>query len=247
MHLLTKELSVFIAANGIAAGVGGIGGDILVNEGKVNLVDALGMVFGGVAGHVVSSNKTAIAKVFQSNAKGVLAVAGFNFGLQLTAGATGGVGLIWKGSVPVLDAPIMPPIGPEQIDTPVRLTAHDSSNVLVLPSDVLFGFDRSDLNGQAGQALAKAAETIRLRKPRRAVVRGFTDSVGSAHYNVGLSKRRAEAVASWLIKKGHLDQRMVETVGMGEFDPIMPNRLPNGADNPAGRVRNRRVEIVLVS
>jgi outer membrane protein OmpA-like peptidoglycan-associated protein len=37
----------------------------------------------------------------------------------------------------------------------------------------------------------------------------------------------------------------VTTFGLGEGDPVVPNERPDGSDDPDGRQRNRRVEILV--
>ncbi len=69
------------------------------------------------------------------------------------------------------------------------------------------------------------------------VIEGHTDSIGSAEYNMGLSKRRAESVASYMQSKGvNLGSRFA-TEAFGEAKPIASN------DTEAGRAENRRVVI----
>jgi outer membrane protein OmpA-like peptidoglycan-associated protein len=72
-------------------------------------------------------------------------------------------------------------------------------------------------------------------------VDGYTDSVGSDAYNLGLSRRRAAAVSAAL--RGAIPARLaIQARGHGESDPVAPNT--RGADdNPAGRAKNRRVTI----
>jgi len=69
------------------------------------------------------------------------------------------------------------------------------------------------------------------------VIEGHTDSIGSEAYNMGLSKRRAESVASYLASQGvNLGNRFA-TEAFGEAKPIASN------DTEAGRAENRRVVI----
>jgi len=37
----------------------------------------------------------------------------------------------------------------------------------------------------------------------------------------------------------------IDAVGFGENRPIAPNRMPDGKDDPDGRAKNRRVDIVV--
>lgn len=69
-------------------------------------------------------------------------------------------------------------------------------------------------------------------------VYGHTDNQGSDNINVPLSQKRAEAVKSYLLKKG-LKQSQIEAKGYGSEKPVADN------STEAGRSKNRRVEIVL--
>ncbi|WP_373746990.1 OmpA family protein [Neisseria dentiae] len=112
-----------------------------------------------------------------------------------------------------------------------------------LASDVLFDFDKADLKPEADAELQKAAEVIREKGKGLILITGHTDSKGSEAYNKKLSLARAEAVKQWFEKHGlHYDY---QTDGKGAADPIAPNTHEDGSDNPEGRTKNRRVEIVI--
>jgi outer membrane protein OmpA-like peptidoglycan-associated protein len=63
-------------------------------------------------------------------------------------------------------------------------------------------------------------------------------------YNQGLSQRRASAVAAELVSGG-VAQKYLSAKGLGSQFPIAPNARSDGSDDPQGRARNRRVEIVV--
>lgn len=69
-----------------------------------------------------------------------------------------------------------------------------------------------------------------------------TDNVGPETYNLELSQRRAESVVKYLISRG-VNRRRLDPRGMGESEPIAPNKNPDGSDNPEGRALNRRTEV----
>jgi len=74
---------------------------------------------------------------------------------------------------------------------------------------------------------------------------GYTDGKGSTAYNQGLSERRAQSVKRWFVDKDGLRQVDFATQGFGALHPVAPNTKPDGSDNPLGRKKNRRVEIVI--
>jgi outer membrane protein OmpA-like peptidoglycan-associated protein len=114
---------------------------------------------------------------------------------------------------------------------------------LTVRNDVLFDFDKADLRDSAAEALGRVAEIIQQRRPARVRVVGHTDSMGDDRYNQTLSERRARSVEQWLAGRGGLPPIAVE--GRGEAEPVAPNATPDGRDDPEGRQRNRRVEVLL--
>ncbi|MDO6708808.1 OmpA family protein [Photobacterium sp. 1_MG-2023] len=68
------------------------------------------------------------------------------------------------------------------------------------------------------------------------VITGYTDTIGSADFNLKLSFKRAQSIADYLIVQGISSDR-IEVQGLGEIHPIASNA------DAAGRAQNRRVEI----
>lgn len=73
---------------------------------------------------------------------------------------------------------------------------------------------------------------------------GHSDTSGSDADNLIVSRRRAEAVRDHLISLGAEKDR-ITVIALGERRAISPNAKSDGSDNPDGRRRNRRVEIVV--
>jgi outer membrane protein OmpA-like peptidoglycan-associated protein len=117
--------------------------------------------------------------------------------------------------------------------------------VVVNLPDVLFEFGRAELTSEARVKARDIADVLNDRaKDRRVAVEGHTDSIGSAAFNQGLSERRAENVVIALENSGVTSGR-ITAQGYGKRYPVAPNTNPDGADNPAGRAKNRRVEVVI--
>jgi outer membrane protein OmpA-like peptidoglycan-associated protein len=116
---------------------------------------------------------------------------------------------------------------------------------IALSADVLFDFDRHDLKAAAAPTLEKVAEVLRSHSRTAVVIEGHTDGKGSDAYNLALSERRAGAVRDWLVKNGGQPRSRFTTRGRGRTQPVAPNTRPDGSDDPQGRERNRRVEIVV--
>ena len=111
-----------------------------------------------------------------------------------------------------------------------------------LPADVLFDFDKAELRADAARSLDKAAELLKSYPQAPIDVVGHTDGKGGDAYNDALSQRRAAAVAAALQSR---TGRPIATRGMGKRQPVAPNTTPDGRDDPGGRQRNRRVQIVI--
>jgi outer membrane protein OmpA-like peptidoglycan-associated protein len=117
----------------------------------------------------------------------------------------------------------------------------ETATSVALAADTLFAFDRADLSAGALSNLQKTADLVSKGTPGIVTVIGHTDSKGTDDYNLDLSRRRAEAVASWLQAQPQLTGRRFEAVGRGSAEPVAPNTTPDGDDDPVGRARNRRV------
>ena len=71
-------------------------------------------------------------------------------------------------------------------------------------------------------------------------IQGYTDSTGSAEYNLHLSQKRAESVRSYLISKG-VNPVGLTAKGFGKANPIATNATTEG------RAQNRRVVFQVAS
>lgn len=103
-----------------------------------------------------------------------------------------------------------------------------------------FEFDRAELT-EAGRAALDAWLT-RNARGTRVVVTGHADRLGPAHYNLDLSRRRAEAARDYLVKQG-MDPRLITIVAKGEALPVI---YCKGGPSPATIAclsPNRRVVI----
>ena len=117
--------------------------------------------------------------------------------------------------------------------------------LIEISSDILFDFDKSSLKPSAFPSLRIASKQITEMARGDVRIEGHTDSKGSDAYNQSLSEARAESVRKWLVDNGGLTDINFVVSGFGETKPIEPNETDKGEDNPAGRQRNRRVEIIV--
>lgn len=141
----------------------------------------------------------------------------------------------------LLDAPILT----YNIDDLVKVTQQESEILIELSADVLFDFDKSTLKQSAVASLKKVATRIKEDAIGDVRVEGHTDSKGSNEYNQTLSEKRAISVRDWFISDGGLSNVQFVTKGFGELKPVVSNTTEEGVDDPIGRQRNRRVEIII--
>jgi photosystem I P700 chlorophyll a apoprotein A2 len=116
--------------------------------------------------------------------------------------------------------------------------------VIDLPGDVLFNFDDDTLRPDAAAVVARLGELLRSMD-RPAAINGHTDNRGSETYNQSLSERRAAAVRRALVETHDVPAARLTVTGYDETRPVAPNARPDGSDDPEGRQRNRRVEVII--
>ncbi len=112
--------------------------------------------------------------------------------------------------------------------------------VVEFSSNVLFGFDSSNLSADAKVNLDKLVKILNVYPDTDIEVQGHTDSKGSQSYNQSLSESRAGAVSEYLYNNGISNTR-IRTKGFGENMPKYDNNTENG------RSQNRRVEFLITA
>jgi len=105
--------------------------------------------------------------------------------------------------------------------------------------NILFDFNSAALQPQYHAELDKVGGYLRDNPNSYAVLAGFTDSVGSEEYNLGLSHRRAESAAAYLMNNANVDEDRIVLQWFGKLNPVAGN------DTAEGRSMNRRVEIAV--
>lgn len=114
----------------------------------------------------------------------------------------------------------------------------DARGTIVSLADILFDFDKATLRRDVEFNLVKIATILNQFGEMGVLIEGHTDSIGSEEYNLGLSKRRAQAVYDFLISQDVKAERL-SWEGYGESRPV----ADNGTDE--GRQQNRRVDLVI--
>lgn len=153
--------------------------------------------------------------------------------IQGTVVAIKGLSAAVAGNVQDLNAALRD-LGAKTTDTEIRIE---------LSSDVLFDFDKADLLPKAIPELEKVATVLRSYPNAACSIEGHTDNKGLKDYNQKLSERRADSVKAWLLAHGVSSPMTIR--GWGATKPVARNAFPDGRDDPDGRQKNRRVEIVV--
>jgi outer membrane protein OmpA-like peptidoglycan-associated protein len=107
-----------------------------------------------------------------------------------------------------------------------------------ISADVLFDFDKSELRPEGIAELEPLLQAMQADAQLSAMIVGHTDSIGTEAYNLGLSQRRAQAVANYFMDGGIAADRL-KMEGRGESEPRASNKTREG------RQQNRRVEITV--
>jgi outer membrane protein OmpA-like peptidoglycan-associated protein len=114
-----------------------------------------------------------------------------------------------------------------------------------LQSDLLFDFDKADIKKEAEPVLGNVATVLKSYPDSQVSIEGHTDSMGNDSYNKTLSEKRASNVAAYLISRNAAKASQVKVTGWGKSKPVVHNTKPDGSDDPEGRAKNRRVEIII--
>ena len=109
---------------------------------------------------------------------------------------------------------------------------------LIMPGNITFATDSSEIVSNFYAPLNNLASSFKQFNQNSIEIVGFTDSTGSRQYNMDLSQRRAQSVATYLTAQG-VDGMRLSTRGAGPDQPIASNATADG------RAQNRRVEVNL--
>jgi outer membrane protein OmpA-like peptidoglycan-associated protein len=107
-------------------------------------------------------------------------------------------------------------------------------------SNILFGFDQSNLSDEAKTNLDKLVLVLNSYSETDIEIQGHTDSRGAEAYNQNLSIQRAGTVSNYLVQKGISNLRLTVR-GFGENTPRYDNSTAEG------RSLNRRVEFLITA
>jgi peptidoglycan-associated lipoprotein len=104
--------------------------------------------------------------------------------------------------------------------------------------DAFFDFDKSEIRGDARDALQKDAEFLRSYPQVSVTIEGHCDERGSEEYNLGLGQRRADAAKQYLVSLGISADR-IKTMSWGKEHPFCTEH------NETCWQQNRRAHFVM--
>jgi OOP family OmpA-OmpF porin len=120
----------------------------------------------------------------------------------------------------------------------IQVASIDETTKIVL-NNVFFDFDKAELKQESYPELNRIATLMKEKGSIEVEIAGHTDATGDANYNLGLSKRRANAVAKYLISQGVAKDK-IQVAFFGETKPVESN------ESVEGRKKNRRVEFRII-
>jgi outer membrane protein OmpA-like peptidoglycan-associated protein len=165
---------------------------------------------------------------------GIGLLAGGNDRRNALVGA--GIGLLAGGAIGAYMDKQEAELRAQLAGTGVSVTRRGDNLVLNMPSNITFATDQAQIDPSFYSTLNAVAIVLSKYNKTLIDVYGYTDSTGSANYNLGLSQRRAQSVSGYLTSQGINPRRMYVT-GFGQEQPIASNATAEG------RAQNRRVEI----
>ena len=128
----------------------------------------------------------------------------------------------------------------EQLDIAEEEKSADNADIIILDTNKLkFDFNSATIKEEYTPILEKLKNYIEAKNEKISII-GYTDSKGTKEYNKELSLRRAESLEEKLIDLGLSPDKIIETKGNGDNNPIASN------DTEEGRAINRRIEVQFV-
>ena len=153
-------------------------------------------------------------------------IASSNWGRRAPVATPGGIVAPGGGHVQVTEMPsvrqLMQDLGAQETPRGTLVTLHD---------DVLFDFDKANIRPDAAEKLTKLGQLIAQMHPSSVSITGYTDSIGTAQYNIGLSMRRAESVERWLRDQDHV-RPITAWTGAARPTRSPRTRRPTGTTTP---------------
>ena len=108
-----------------------------------------------------------------------------------------------------------------------------------LINNILFDFSKATLKQSSYKQLNQIVAVLKKNPKLKIELSAHTDNVGSASYNIKLSRERARTSTRYILSKG-VSSKRITSKGYGEARPVASNKTANG------RRLNRRVELKVI-
>ncbi len=105
---------------------------------------------------------------------------------------------------------------------------------------IYFDVNKAEIRSESYGTLRDIAQVLKDNPEIRVRVAGHTDSDGDDALNLSLSEKRAASVKKELTQTFGIEDSRLETIGVGEQQPLAPN------DTPINKAKNRRVEFIKI-
>ena len=121
-----------------------------------------------------------------------------------------------------------------------RIETISETRIIGLQVDsVLFDFDKASVRTEFVDEVDALGAFLSKNQSAYVLLEGYTDSVGPEEYNLGLSLRRAESIANYLMDNYNVTDDRIVVNYYGEANPAGDNSTSEG------RRMNRRVEVAV--
>lgn len=124
------------------------------------------------------------------------------------------------------------------VNTTAATQMSDAEKLAQVGNTVYFGFDSSELDGEAQATLDRQAAFLNVNPTMVVIIEGHADERGTREYNLALGDRRAVSVRDYLLAKG-LNAARIRTVSYGKERPSVVG------SNEDSWAKNRRAATVL--
>jgi outer membrane protein OmpA-like peptidoglycan-associated protein len=115
----------------------------------------------------------------------------------------------------------------------------ENGRIVVRMKALQFAGNKATLNKKNEALLKKLNQALITAVPSKVFIQAHTDSLGNTIRNKNLSVQRAKSVQDFLVANGAVNLKNVESVGLGDTNPISDNTTA------AGRSLNRRIEVII--
>jgi chemotaxis protein MotB len=135
-------------------------------------------------------------------------------------------------------------IAKEHLNGKLKTSLTEEGLAITILNDILFDSGSAEVRPQDQQLAKEISQLLVMNPPRNIIISGHTDNVPihNAQFssNWELSVMRAVNFMKLLLENPKLDPRLFSAKGYGEFKPVASNNTPEG------RMKNRRVEILIL-